>query len=121
MLTTDPLHHTVPDQVLSELGQGPATVGQAQLIGRHLGQSHDLGPLFGRQARRGSQATALVYRSPALAPKGVEIGIERVDVDLQKRGDVRGVVSGGVKQKRLRTSSLPCREFPLPEVMESAD
>ena len=72
----------MPLQIRLQLGQRPAAIGQAHLLGRLVGDPADFGSLPGRQLRRRSRRANMMYGGYPVPIKGMKIRIEGIDVDL---------------------------------------
>jgi hypothetical protein len=111
MLAADRLDHASLDQEGTELGEGPAPVGEAQFVRGHFGKLADGGPLLVGQALGGPQTARLPHRGQSLSLEGMEVRVDGVGVGLQEGSDLRGAEASCVEQQDLCAAALPRGEF----------
>ncbi len=118
MLAADGADHPVGDEISSQRRERPASVGQPDGARRLLGKAE------ARRARGGIDAARRPARLPGsearepLLPEGVEVGVDRIRVRAERRGDVPRLEPGGVEHDGLRAATLPSAEVPLQQLME---
>jgi hypothetical protein len=118
VLAADGRDDAVADEVIAELGQRPASVGQAQFAGGLLGQTPDGAPLRRGQSRRCSQRPPPQQSAQAAAVEQTQIGVDGVDVDTQQSSHVLGRVARGMQQRGFQASALPGAQRLLQQAMK---
>jgi hypothetical protein len=117
-LTTPRWEDTVLAQRVTALRQGPAAVGQTQLLWRHVRQPPYLSELRRGDARGRSTPTEAVHCCHAVCAEGLEIGRDGIDMPIQHVGDVSSRQPGGREQEGFGSAAWPGRERACKHLVE---
>ena len=82
MLSADAFQDALLDEIGPEVGQGPAAIGQAQCVGRLLGNLENPLALSRCDPAGGTSTTDLVDRGQPCLVKGMQIGIDGIGMRL---------------------------------------
>jgi hypothetical protein len=86
------------DQISTQLAQRPAPVGLPDFAGRLLRQLHDAGHLAGGDARGRATRLQVSYRSHPRQGKGMQIGIDRVDMHALRFSNLQRAEPHAIQQ-----------------------
>jgi len=107
VLAADGLDDAPLERVVTELGQGPAAVGQADHRRRLVGELAKGGPLLRGDPRRGPAAAAVAQPAQPLAVEGMQVGQDRVGMQGEEAGDGGCIPTLGVEHDRFGATQQP--------------
>jgi hypothetical protein len=120
MFTADGLEDTLSNQIIAEIGQGPAPLWQTQFVGRLVGDPEDPGTLLGGQARPGATPADFGDHVESLLAEGAQDHVDRVGMKREVGRDLDGIPAFGVEQEHLGSSALDNGQVFGFEVLEKA-
>jgi hypothetical protein len=118
VLAADGLHDPLPDQIVAELGQGPASIGQPQLVGGLVSDPNDGASLDRCQARPGTATADSGDDGQAVSIVGVEEGVNRVGMERKAAGDLDGIPAAGIHEEDLGPMALGRSQVVRLETLE---
>lgn len=96
----------MPNQIVTKLRQGPPPVWQAQLIWGNVRQPPHIGELRSGDPLGRSAPTQVLYRCHSGHAKGMEIGIDGIDMYIEHLGDFSSRQPGGIEQDGFGPATL---------------
>jgi len=98
VFAADGFDNPLSDQIIAEVGQGPPSLGQAQLVGGSFRDLEDQSSLVGAEAGRRTTPAHVGDHLESVVIEGAQDGIDRVGVDREAGRDLHGVPPLSVEQ-----------------------
>jgi hypothetical protein len=111
VFAADGPHYATLDEVLAQLGERPAAKRQADVTGKGLSQTQDLGDLLGQDVDWRPASQALPHTGDTELCEGLQVRVHGVDMDLERASDLGPLQASGVQHDGLSTAPLPRREL----------
>jgi hypothetical protein len=121
VLAADGLNDVVLDGIVTELGQRPPAIGEADNRGRLVGELAESRPLVSGETRRRPAPAAVPHPVQALAVEGMEVGLDRVRVEGKEACHRGGVPALGVEHDGFDAAQLLTVSSRLQELSQLAE